>query len=93
MEQSQNLIQELVWKMTIHIYNLLLHQDLPPIQGNIIMKLARITLEYEIRVPVRLLISQIFSHWYTLISDGTFIEIGIFRNLKRLWTFGKNSKS
>ena len=43
MEQSQNLIQELVWKMTIHIYNLLLHQDLPPIQGNIIMKLARIT--------------------------------------------------
>ena len=47
------------------------------------------TLEYKINVPVRLLISQIFSHRYTLISDGTFIEIGIFRNLNLL-TFGKN---
>ena len=37
MEQSQNLIQELVWKMTILIYNLLLHQDLHPIQGKMIM--------------------------------------------------------
>ena len=42
---------------------------------------ARFTLEYEINVPVRLLISEIFSHRYALISDGTFIEIRIFRNL------------
>ena len=49
------------------------------------------TLEYKINVPVRLLISQIFSHQYAFISDGTFIEIGIFRNLI-LWTFGKNFK-
>ena len=37
------------------------------------------TLEYEINVPARLLISDIFSHRYALISDGTFIDIGIFR--------------
>ena len=49
------------------------------------------TLEYKINVPVRLLISQIFSHQYAFISDGTFIEIGIFWNLI-LWTFGKNFK-
>ena len=29
------------------------------------------TLEYEINVPVRLLISKICSHRYTLISDGS----------------------
>ena len=45
------------------------------------------TLGYEINVPVRLLISQILSHRYTFILDGTFIEIGIFLNLN-LWTFG-----
>ena len=32
---------------------------------------SRSTLEYEINVPVRLLISKIFSHRYALISDGT----------------------
>ena len=37
------------------------------------------TLEYEINVPVCLLISMIFSQRYTFISDGTFIKIGIFR--------------
>ena len=40
------------------------------------------TLEYEINVPVHLLISEIFSHRYALISDGTFIKIRIFRNSK-----------
>ena len=33
------------------------------------------TLEYEINVPVRLLISQIFSHRYAFISDGTFMKL------------------
>ena len=47
------------------------------------------TLEYEINVPVRLLISEIFSHRYALISDGTFIEIRIFRNSMNFFgTFG-----
>ena len=40
------------------------------------------TIEYEINVQVRLLISQTFSHRYALILDGTFIEIGIFQNWK-----------
>ena len=48
------------------------------------------TLEYEINVPVRLLTFHIFSHRYALILDGTFIEIGIFRNLNLPRpTFGK----
>ena len=65
---------------TLHIYeNIFLSFALNP------------TLKYKINVPVRLLISQIFSHRYALISDGTFIKIRIFRN-SSLWTFAKFSK-
>ena len=48
------------------------------------------TLEYEINVPVRLLICQIFSHRYTLISDGMFIEIWIIRNWNPNWNLLKD---
>ena len=33
-------------------------------------KILKSTLEHKINVPLRLLISNIFSHWYALISDG-----------------------
>ena len=42
--------------------------------GHSATRLLKVTLEYEINVPVRLSISEIFSHRYTLISDGTFIK-------------------
>ena len=54
--------------------------------------LRRITLEYGIRVPVRLLIFKISSHRYTLISDGTIINFQIYifcQNSKEKWTLRK----
>ena len=57
----------------------------------ILYKILSATLEYEINVPVRLLIFEIFSHQYALISDGMFIEIEIFQNLN-LQTFEKYPK-
>ena len=51
------------------------------------------TLKYaKINVPVRLLISEVFSKWYARISYGTFIEMWIFRNSNILKDFYGNVK-